>query len=60
MIVESRGKAGILIGLELDAAELPIELGKRTLCSVSDANLGTAVSKQVSYRTLDATSLFDW
>lgn len=60
VIVESRGKAGILVGLELGATELPVELGKRVLCSVSDENLGTAVSKQVSYRTLDATSLFDW
>lgn len=60
VIVESRGKAGILVGIELDATELPVEIGRRMLCSSSDENHGTGVGKQVSYRTLDATSLFDW
>ncbi|MBK6766855.1 MAG: FAD-binding oxidoreductase [bacterium] len=60
LLVESRGKAGIVVGLELDATELPVELGKRSLCAASDEQLPFAVSRQVSLRTIDATSLFDW
>jgi len=60
LLLESRGKAGIVVGIELDATDLPVELGNRSLCAMSDEQIPVAVSKQMSYRTVDATSLFDW
>lgn len=60
LFVESRGKAGLVLGIELDAADLPVELEQRQLCTASEEQLPVAVSRQMSFRTCDTTSLFDW
>jgi FAD/FMN-containing dehydrogenase len=60
MLPESRGKAGFIVGIEFCADELPLELGTKTLGGTPAENLGSPVSRQLSYRGADALSLFDW
>ncbi|MBK6910104.1 MAG: FAD-binding protein [bacterium] len=60
MLLESRGKSGIVIGVEFAADELPFELGRKSLLSGQSEQLPYAVSRQVSNRQADTLSLFDW
>lgn len=60
MLLESRGKAGIVVGIEFCTDELPMQLGTKKLSSTSTENLSSPISRQVSVRSADALSLFDW
>ncbi len=60
VLLESRGKAGIIVGIEFCADELPMQLGLKKLSSTSTENLSSPISRQVSVRSADALSLFDW
>ncbi len=59
-LLESRGRAGILVGIEFCADELPLELGGKLLCSTSSDNLSSPIGRHASLRGADAMSLFDW
>lgn len=60
LLLESRGKAGILVGIEFCGDELPLDLGRRSLLASGTESLSSPISRQVSYRGADALSLFDW
>jgi len=60
VLLESRGKAGIIVGIEFCADELPLQMGPKKLGTTSTENLSSPISRQVSVRSADALSLFDW
>lgn len=60
LLLESRGKAGIIVGIEFCADVLPIDLGRKTLCSSAVENIASPIGRQVSFRSADSLSLFDW
>jgi FAD/FMN-containing dehydrogenase len=62
MLLESRGKAGFVVGIEFCADELPVDLDSKQLSAtvVGTENVSSPVSRQLSYRGADALSLFDW
>ncbi|MCB9357112.1 MAG: FAD-binding oxidoreductase [Calditrichaeota bacterium] len=60
ILIESRGKLGIVIGVEFDAARFPLVLDTRTLCSSAGSRIEPVISRGPAVRTLDSVSLFDW
>lgn len=60
ILIESRGKAGIIVGIEFCADELPIDTTTKKLVSTATDTLTSPLSRQASVRSADALSLYDW
>lgn len=60
LVLESRGKAGVLTAVEFCTDQLPFELKAKSLMSGQTEQLTPVISRQVGYRQVDALSLFDW
>lgn len=60
ILLESRGKAGIVVGIEFCVDELPFVIGAKKLGTTASDSLSSPLSRQASVRSADALSLFDW
>lgn len=60
LFLESRGKAGVVIGMELNATELPIVICKKSLNTLGEGKVNQVLSRQFANRLVEPASLFDW
>ncbi len=60
LFLESRGKAGVVTGVELNATELPIVIGNRSLSTFGESKVNQVLSRQFADRLVEPASLFDW